>query len=243
MQTVLRLMFPVWLMLLAIDSGCHSHAPERVVTHPATTGEEPWPVATPSQPEFLDPDHAPVGEGWIALFDGKDLSGWHIRDPNAKSSWSVEEGILHNTSNLEQHSGVDLVSDRKFWNFEAYYEYRVPAGSNSGFYLRGRYEIQIFDSFGKPPGADQNGAIYGLKAPAKNTSRPPNEWQSVYVRIVDKKVTVVLNGEKVIDGFEVDHATGLELDQNYGQPGPILLQGNHGSVDFRYIYVREQPAQ
>src|SRR5207244_1741084 len=118
------------------------------------------PAERPARRErFLDTVHAPVGRDWIELFNHRDLSGWHPRDANAPLSWRVEGGILRNTSGHE-HGGVDLISDRKFWNFETYYEYRVPKSSNSGFYLRGRYEIQIFDSFGKPNGPDQNGAIY-----------------------------------------------------------------------------------
>jgi hypothetical protein len=137
--------------------------------------------------------------------------------------------------------GVDLVSDEKFRNFETYYEYRLPGHSNSGYYLRGRYEIQIPDSFGKPPSDHDDGALYSLIAPSRNVSRETGQWQSVYAKIVGTRVTVIMNGEKIIDDAELTRATGGELDQNYDQPGPIMLQGDHGTIDFRNIYVRPLP--
>lgn len=190
---------------------------------------------------FLDPEHAPRGPGWIALFNGRDLTGWRKRDANAVHSWTVDDAILRNKADHKKEEGVDLVSDRTFLDFEAYYEYRVPPNSNSGFYLRGRYEIQIRDSLLRPNGKNQNGALYGIAAPSVNASREANQWQSAYVRLVGRRVTVILNGTTIIDNVEADRATGEEIDRNYDQPGPILLQGNHGPVDFRYIFVRPLP--
>lgn len=226
-----------WIGLsVASSGGCASRGRTRRIemTDETATGEAK--VEAPHI-RFLDPDHAPVGPGWVSLFDGEDTRGWHKRDEKRDMSWRIADRILSNAP-AENKQGVDLITDEKFWNFEAYYEYRVPKGSNSGFYLRGRYEIQIYDSFGKPAEAHGNGSIYGYKAVSKNTSRAPDQWQSVYAKIVGNKVTVVLNGEKVIDEYEVKNATGMELDHDYDKPGPIFLQGDHGKVDFRYIYVR-----
>src|SRR5262245_42578987 len=80
------------------------------------------------------------------LFNGKDTTGWHLRNPNGHNSWTVEDGVLKNTVEKGQH-GTDLVGDQKFWNFTVRYEYQVPDGSNSGFYLRGRHELQILGDF------------------------------------------------------------------------------------------------
>src|SRR5713226_4192009 len=81
--------------------------------------------------------------GFRPLFNGNDLTGWKLRHPEASNSWSVlPGGILKNT--VEQgHHGVDLVTEKKFLNFIVFYESLTPENSNSGFYLRGRHEIQI----------------------------------------------------------------------------------------------------
>src|SRR2546426_1084564 len=146
------------------------------------------------------------------LFNGKDLTGWHLRRPDAHNSWSVADGVLKNTVNRGEH-GVDLVTDQKFWNFTVKYEYMVPDGSNSGFYLRGRHEIQILGDYaaGKPSPSG-NGAIYNFKAPDKFVSKPANEWQTVEATIVGHKITVVQNGVKIHDNVECNQATGSELD-------------------------------
>lgn len=219
-------------------AGCSQQAKEcsNCSGQAAATVSTTQPAAPARHVRFLDPENGPKGAGWVELFNHRDLAGWHLRYPDQPNSWTVADGILHNRG-----PGVDLVTDEKFWNFEAYYEYRVPRGSNSGFYLRGRYEIQIYDSFGKKAEAHQDGSLYGLKAPTTNVSREAEQWQSVYARIVDKKVTVILNGQKIIDAFEVTRATGAEIDQAYDKSGPIFLQGDHGTVDFRYVFVRPLP--
>src|SRR5512140_2131944 len=86
---------------------------------------------------------ADAEDGFRPLFNGKDVTGWKLRRPDGHNSWSMlPGGILKNTVEKGAH-GTDLVSDKKFWNFTVRYEYMTPDGSNSGFYLRGRYEIQI----------------------------------------------------------------------------------------------------
>jgi hypothetical protein len=175
------------------------------------------------------------------LFNGKDLTGWHLRVPNAHNSWTVEDGILKNTVNPGEH-GVDLVSDQKFTNFTVKYEYSVPDGSNSGFYLRGRHEIQILGDFASGKTAiTGNGAIYNHTAPSEFVSKPGGEWQTAEATIIGDKITVILNGKKIHDNVACDRATGGELDKNVTEPGPILLQGNHGTVSFRNIVIKELP--
>lgn len=183
-------------------------------------------------------------EGFVPLFDGKDMDGWHLRHEDGNHSWSVENGMLVNrlpkNRQGERPHGVDLVTDKKYWNFEVRYDYMIPEGSNSGFYLRGRHEIQIFDDAksGKPsPGG--NGSIYNHTTAAKNVSKPPGQWQSVDAKMTGDKVTVILNGEKIIDNVAVDRATGSELDDNVNEPGSFFLQGDHGPVAFRNLRVKE----
>ena|SRR5438445_4231774 len=180
-------------------------------------------------------------EGFHPLFNGEDLTGWKLRRPDGRASWSVKDGLLINTVNPGEH-GTDLVTGRKFWNFTVRYDYKIPKGSNSGFYLRGRHEIQILDDYdtGKPtPGG--NGAIYNFKAPDKFVSKPVGEWNTVEASIAGEKISVTLNGVKIHDKVACDRATGSEIDNQVNQPGPIFLQGDHGSVTFRNIRIRELP--
>ena len=137
--------------------------------------------------------------GFRPLFNGKDTKGWHLRDADGRNSWSVENGILKNTSSKDQR-GNDLVSDEKFMNFTVRYEYMVPDNSNSGFYLRGRQEIQILGDYARgKPTIGGNGAIYNFKAPDKFVSKPGNEWQTVEATIIGNKITVIQNGVKIHD--------------------------------------------
>ena len=180
-------------------------------------------------------------EGFRWLFNCEDLAGWHLREPNGTPSWSVRNGTLVNTVPQGGH-GTDLVTDEKFLNFTVRYDYKVPKESNSGFYLRGRYEIQILDDGDSTtPSPSSNGAIYGLAAPAKFASRKADEWQAVEATLVGNKVTVILNGVKIHDNVTLDRATGGQLDNNLAEPGPILLQGNHGNVTFRNIRIKALP--
>ncbi len=172
------------------------------------------------------------GGRWLSLFDGKGLTGWHPRQAGEKNGWMVQNGVLVNTP-----PSTDLVSDQKFQDFDLHYEYMYPAGSNSGVYLRGRYEIQIQDDFGKAPESHINGAIYGVVTPTSNPTKRAGEWQTVDTRIIGERVTVVLNGKKTIDDAPV-HVTGGALDNQVGAPGPIMLQGDHGKVTFRNIRLR-----
>jgi hypothetical protein len=175
---------------------------------------------------------APSKDGWIDLFNGKDLSGWHVRHADAENGWKVENGMLVNTP-----PSTDLVTDEKFRDFELHYEYMIPARSNSGVYLRGRYEIQIDDAYGREPESHQNGAIYGVITPKSNASKPAGEWQTVDARMVGDRTTVVLNGTKIIDNAQV-RLTGAALDDKEAEPGSLMLQGDHGKVTFRSVRIR-----
>ena len=178
-------------------------------------------------------------DGFRPLFNGKDTTGWKLRRPDGHNSWSVEDGVLKNTVNKGEH-GVDLVTEQKFWNFTVRYEYMVPDGSNSGFYLRGRHEIQILGDYKKgKTDVHGDGSIYGVKAPEVYASKPGGEWQTVEATIIGNKITVTLNGQKVHDQVVCDKPTGSEIDDNVKEPGPIFLQGDHGTVSFRNIMIKE----
>lgn len=174
--------------------------------------------------------------GFRLLFNGTSLDGWKLRHADGKKSWSVQNG---NLVNIPGEHGNDLVTEEKFRDFTVRYEYMVPKGSNSGFYLRGRHEIQILDDGdSKEPKMTGNGAIYNIKPPSDLVSRKVGDWQSAQVTVKGNRVSVILNGVKIHDNVEVTKATGGELDANVDQPGPIMLQGDHGAVAFRNIRIK-----
>ena len=163
----------------------------------------------------------------VTLFNGTDLSGWHVLGEN---QWRAADGILRNTK-----AGGNLVTDRTFGDFKLHIEFRYPRGSNSGVYLRGRYEVQIADSVTTEPAIDLLGSIYGFLPPSEVAWRAAGEWQSFDITLVGRMVTVVVNGTEVICNREIPGITGGALDSDEGAPGPILLQGDHGPIEYRNI--------
>ena len=178
-------------------------------------------------------------DGFRPLFNGTNTAGWHLRKADGHNSWTVEAGMLKNTVAKGEH-GTDLVTDQKFQNFTVKYEFMVPDNSNSGFYLRGRHEIQILGDFGKGKTAvGGNGALYNFKVPHQFVSKPGGEWQTAEATIIGNKITLILNGVKVHDNVECNKPTGGELDNKVNEAGPILLQGDHGTVWFRNMQIKE----
>ena len=182
-------------------------------------------------------------KGFKPLFNGKDFAGWHVRNEQAHNAWKVVDGVLKNELKQGEH-GVDLVTDAKYWNFTVRYEYMVPDGSNSGFYLRGRHEIQILGDFTKgKTSLGGNGAIYQHTVPTAFAGKAGDQWQTVEATMIGDKVTVTLNGVKIHDNVTVERATGSELDGNIKEPGAFFLQGDHGTVSFRNLRVKELPKE
>ncbi len=168
----------------------------------------------------------------IKLFDGASLSGWRPRTSGKATNWVARNGEM-----VSLRSGSDLMTEGKFTDFKLHIEFRYPKGSNSGVYLRGRYEAQIEDDFGVKPESHIMGGIYGFLQPRINAAKPAGEWQSYDLTLVGRTVTVILNGETVIDRQEIPGMTGGALDNDEAAPGPILLQGDHGPIDFRNIVL------
>lgn len=185
----------------------------------------------------VSPEEA--AEGFVPMFNGCDLCGWHYRNPNGVKSWSAQNGMLVNSIPQGKH-GTDLVTDKQYRDFTVRYEYMVPEGSNSGFYLRGRHEIQVL---GEPVNAKPekigDNAIYNYAAPVAKASKQPGEWNTVEATIKGDTVTVIVNGITVHENLKVDRATGSELDGNLDQPGSFFVQGDHGNVAFRHMRVKE----
>lgn len=165
----------------------------------------------------------------ISLFNGKDLTGWHASGDN---QWMVKDGIL-----TSPKSGSNLISDAKFMDFKLHAEFRYPKGSNSGIYLRGRYEVQIADNIGLEPMDIYFGGVYGFLEPNENAAKAPNEWQTYDITLIGRRVTIIANGKTVINDQTIPGITGGALDSKEGQPGSFFIQGDHGPVEFRSFVV------
>ena len=188
-----------------------------------------------------------VGEdGSASLLNGRDLTGWHLRHAEGRQSWSVQDGALANDG-----TGTDLFSEVRLTDFELHVEFSVPQGSNSGVYLQGRYEIQICDS---AAATDLNwgmcGGIYGKATPSENAAKPAGEWQTFDVTFRGArpspdgglaqraKVTVLHNDKKIIDDVELDGITGGAMDGDEWRAHGLMVQGDHGPVQYRNIKVK-----
>jgi len=203
------------------------------VTSPATTPATHLTFTGYRSPEIDEHDDGSWSKGKpIQLFDGKDLTGWTGVNSSKAEGWSVENGILKCAGQED-----DLRTVAKYWNFELHVEYNLPANSNSGIGLRGRYEVQIASDYGRPPGMHGTGALYTRILPSLNAGKPPGEWQTYDIRLVGREVTTVLNGQKLYEKGVIDGLTGIAFDPFEGRPGPIELQGDHGGVEFRNVVL------
>jgi hypothetical protein len=200
------------------------------ITGSMTTGEGEKLTWSGTRAPALRRTGKPVWGQPITLFNGKSLDGWQPvgrRD----SKWSAVGGILQNAD-----SGANLVTVQKFDDFKLHLEFRVPKESNSGVYLRGRYELQIDDASGLEPSSHHLGGLYGFIAPSENVARA-TEWQKMDVTLVGRMLTFDLNGTSVICNREIPGITGGAIDSVEANPGPLLLQGDHGPVDYRNIVI------
>jgi hypothetical protein len=170
----------------------------------------------------------------VTLFDGKTLAGWKLRDTRKNNGWAAVNGEL---AVVEPQDNADLVTEQAFQDLKLHVEWNVDEHGNSGVYLRGRYEIQIESNF---PGATapelKCGSLYSRVAPKLDATKPAGEWQSYDITLVGRQLTVVLNGQEVLSTI-VEGITGGALSPFEGEPGPLMLQGDHGKIRFRNIVV------
>jgi 3-keto-disaccharide hydrolase len=169
----------------------------------------------------------------IPLFNGKSLAGWRMSPANSSKVWKVEDGLLITPGN-----GPELINDRKFEDFKLHVEFNCAENSNSGIYLRGRYEVQVeTDSIDEPP-SHHMGGVYGFLVPSPELPRKPGEWQTYDITLIGRMVTVVQNGQTIIGNKEIPGITGGALDSHEELPGPIYLQGSEkGRVAYRSIVI------
>jgi Domain of Unknown Function (DUF1080) len=175
---------------------------------------------------------APKWSKPIQLFNGKDLTGWKMDKPGPPV-WTVQDGTLNKPGN-----GPELFSDAKFQDFKLHVEFNCGKDANSGVYLRGRYEVQIETESEAEPPSHHTGGVYGFLAPSPELPRKPDTWQTFDITLLGRRVTIVQNGQTVINNQEIPGITGGAVDSHEATPGPIYLQGSEkGIVTFRNIVI------
>jgi hypothetical protein len=172
----------------------------------------------------------PVWDKPVKLFNGKDLNGWHASGKT--NQWIVENGILKSPK-----AGSNIISDEAFQDFKIHVEFRYPVHGNSGVYLRGRYEVQITDWYADTPPKDVLGSVYGFIKPNEPITTKPNEWNTYDITLVGRNVTIMVNGKTVVTNQEIPGITGGALNSREGDPGPIMLQGDHEPIEYRNIVI------
>lgn len=199
----------------------------------------------------------------IEPINGIDLSGWKTKGEASKSHWTLGKASLkpNDPAQIEvtpggkdlvnsTGGGVDLYTEQKFGDVHIELEVMVPRGSNSGIYLMGEYEIQVFDSYGKERPTQQDmGAIYSASVPRTNAAKPPGEWQKYEIDFLapsfegEKRVSparfvkVVLNGQTIHENIEMKGVTPGGLTAKEAATGPLLFQGDHGAIAFRGVKI------
>ena len=171
----------------------------------------------------------PAWQKPITLFNGHDLNGWHA---SGKNQWVVKNEILSSPQ-----SGSNLLTDKTFSDFKLHIEFRYPKESNSGVYLRGRYEVQIEASHEDEPLKGVLSAVYGFIAPSEIAAKQAGEWQDYDITLIGRMVTVVANGKTVICNREIPGPTGGAINSREAEPGPLLIQGDHGPIEYRNIII------
>lgn len=178
----------------------------------------------------------------IRLFNGHNLEGWKLTNPRAANGWSVKDGVLTNNPAQEEgrpHKNFgNLRTEREFEDFNLTLEVNVAPRGNSGIYLRGIYEIQVADTFGRPVDSHNMGGVYSRITPSEAAEKPASQWQTMEITLADRHVTVILNGKWIINNQPVHGCTGGALWSDPFRPGPIYLQGDHTVASFRNMVLR-----
>ena len=192
----------------------------------------------PSKPDLLKIKYGKP----ITLFNGKNLNGWKLTNPRQRNGWSVENGVLVN--NPAQQEGKRRISYGNlqtvdaFEDFNLTLEVNVPRRGNSGVYLRGIYEVQVSDTYGRDLDSHNMGGIYSRITPTVGAEKPAGQWQTLNITLCDRHVTVELNGKVIIDNQPLLGCTGGALWPDEFKSGPIYLQGDHTAVSYRNIVLR-----
>ncbi len=194
----------------------------------------------PPLPPAPDLSQVKYGEP-IVLFDGTDLDGWTLTNPDQVNGWSVKDGVLVNDPVQQEGkphiSYGNLRTKDVFEDFNLKLEVNVPKKGNSGIYLRGIYEVQVEDSYGEELDPHHMGGIYSRLTPLVTAEKPAGEWQTYDITLCKRHVTVKLNGKLIQDNAPLLGCTGGALWSDEFKPGPIYLQGDHTGVEYRNIVL------
>ena len=171
----------------------------------------------------------------VKLFNGKNLDGWELMGEGRKNGFSVKDGTMINDP--KGHGYGNIRTTQEFEDFNLKLEVNVPAGSNSGVYLRGIYEIQVFDSYGKELDSHNMGGLYSRVTPSQAAEKPAGEWQAMDITLCDRHVTVILNGKTILDNVPAYGPTGGAISADVFKEGPIYLQGDHGKISYRNMVL------
>jgi len=196
-------------------------------------------------------------EGFVALFNGKDLGGWKGLAGNPKSRaamtreqlaaaqakadeqmrahWKVEDGAL-----VFDGKGRSLCTAKDYGDFELYVDWKIKPKGDSGIYLRGSPQVQIWDPAQRPEGS--GGLFNNKKHPSKPTKcadNPIGQWNTFFIKMVGERVTVKLNGQLVVDNVVMENL--WERDKPIYPTGQIELQNHGNTLWFKNIYIREIP--
>ena len=172
----------------------------------------------------------PVWGAPVPLFNGRDLSGW--TSFGGTNNWKVVSAMLTNTK-----PGANLMTDARYTDFKLHIEFRYPKNGNSGVYLHGRHEVQVEDISDAELNSTHIGGVYGFLVPNENAANGPGVWNTYDITLIGRRVTVVLNGKTVIADQIIPGITGGAIDSDEGAPGPIYLQGDHTTVEYRNIVI------
>jgi hypothetical protein len=193
-------------------------------------------------------------EGFKPLFNGKDLTGWKVRQGGNPKVWGAEKGSLY----VDGQGGDWLMTEKEYSDFELRLEFKLPKAGNSGVALRcalkgnphleAGMEIQLLDDpwyldernyKGLKP-TQKTGSIYGIVPPSKDALKPVGEWNKMRITAKGPHITVELNGEKIVDADLRDHKDKEQEHKGMLRPrGHLGLQSHDGRVEFRNLYVRE----
>ena len=199
-------------------------------------------VATLIPPVGYAPDLKRIGYGEpVQIFNGTDLSGWKLTSSGAANGWSAKDGVLVNNPvqvEGQRHKNYgNLQTVQTFEDFNLKLEVNVPKGSNSGVYLRGIYEIQVADTYGRSLDSHNMGGLYSRITPSEAAEKPAGQWQTMDITLCDRHLTVILNGTTTIDNRPMDGCTGGAMWADQFKAGPIYLQGDHGKVSYRNLVL------
>ena len=204
-------------------------------------------------------------DGFTAVFNGKDLTGWQgntdmkqratlpkpkldalvvDRTKTALEHWKVQDGAIH----CDGKGGVSLVTDKDYGNFELMLDWKIEKNGDSGLYLRGQPQVQIWDSENTPgaKGVDKNSGSGGLwnnpagdkaKVPLKKADKPVGEWNTFHITVTGDEVTIKLNGELVVEKAKL--LNFWDKGKPVPEKGPVELQFHGDPLWFKNIYIKE----